>query len=189
MTLLLKIYDQVINANREVDTVFSWWASLSLNNILCIAFSRNHLNYYVHFLESNSLEMIHFTDDKMENWRHWGISKATEKISSKSGIGLKTPQIQTDIIFCWTVLSKTMLARILSLANISLLSHSLHKPGKEIQVSWVTGSPGTNMERLGNFFSPIIVSRMYFLSLSHSLLPGEGNGNPLQYSLPGKFHE
>ena len=40
--------------------------------------------------------MIHFADDKMENWRHWGISKATDKISSEAGIGIKTPQIQAD---------------------------------------------------------------------------------------------
>ena len=76
--------------------------------------------------------MIHFADDKMENWRHWGISKATDKISSEAGIGIKTPQIQADIIFCLTVLPNTMLARILSLANISRLPLSLHKPGKEI---------------------------------------------------------
>lgn len=44
--------------------------------------------------------MIHFADDKMENWRHWGISKATDKISSEAGIGIKTPQIEADIIFC-----------------------------------------------------------------------------------------
>lgn len=79
------------------------WTQFSLGEhhlALCIAFSINHLCYYVHFLESNSLEMIPFTGDKTENWRHWRISKATEKISSEAGIGIKTPQIQADFIFC-----------------------------------------------------------------------------------------
>lgn len=43
--------------------------------------------------------MIHFTGDKMESQRGWGISNATEKISGEATTGIKTPQTQADIIF------------------------------------------------------------------------------------------
>ena len=64
--------------------------------------------------------MIHFADDKMENWRHWGISKATDKISSEAGIGIKTPQIQADIIFCLTVLSSVLNSISFNLSYIEI---------------------------------------------------------------------
>lgn len=74
--------------------------------------------------------MTHFTGDKMEGQKGWGVSKVTGKSSAEARIGIKA-QPQADVIFHWTVLFDITLGRILSLESICLLPYALHKHGKE----------------------------------------------------------